>query len=396
MAVYFVTGKLGCGKTLCTVGKIRDYLEQGRRVATNLDIYLDAMTKPDSRLSITRVPDKPRVDDLQAIGLGCSESDESKYGLLVLDELGTWFNSRNWRDKDRGDVIDWFRHARKLHWDIFLIVQDLESLDGQLVNALCEHLVVCKRTDRLTLPFIGPIFKSLGLQAVFPKIHVAKVYYGQNESAMAVDRWWYRGKDLYPAYNTDQIFDEQSHAVHSVLPAYYINNIALIEHHQAQVKCLTPVDKRPASKSSGYKTVSVMLFSVVVLALSYRTYAKINDFNSKSIPTIIQPVSTSKPEAKVEVLPAVIVQPVPVIQPDDYIKSVTFNKTITASSYYSAEGRINAVLHSEKDQEGQTSTFTLDDARAAGYVVILHGNIVEVRRSGYYFTFRISTDLTHS
>ncbi|EBN6690252.1 zonular occludens toxin, partial [Salmonella enterica] len=34
MPVYFVTGKLGSGKTLVAVGKIRDYLVAGRRVAT--------------------------------------------------------------------------------------------------------------------------------------------------------------------------------------------------------------------------------------------------------------------------------------------------------------------------------------------------------------------------
>lgn len=119
MAVYFITGKLGCGKTLCAVGKIRDYMEQGRKIATNLDINLTALCKPDSRVSITRLPDKPMLRDMDAIGLGCEESDESKYGLLVLDELGTWFNSRNWRDKERLEVIDWFRHARKLHWDIY-------------------------------------------------------------------------------------------------------------------------------------------------------------------------------------------------------------------------------------------------------------------------------------
>ncbi len=43
MAVNFLTGKLGSGKTLCVVGKIRDYLKQGRRVATNLDLNLTAM-----------------------------------------------------------------------------------------------------------------------------------------------------------------------------------------------------------------------------------------------------------------------------------------------------------------------------------------------------------------
>ena len=150
MAVYFITGKLGCGKTLCTVGKIRDYLGQGRRVATNLDIYLDAISKTDSKTSLTRIPDKPSLADLNALGSGCVEGNEDQYGLLVLDELGTWFNSRNWRDKGRLEVINWFLHARKLHWDIFLIVQNINSLDDQLVSALCEHLVVCKRTDRLT------------------------------------------------------------------------------------------------------------------------------------------------------------------------------------------------------------------------------------------------------
>jgi len=43
MAVYFLTGKLGSGKTLCAVGKIRDYLEEGRAVATNLDLNLDEL-----------------------------------------------------------------------------------------------------------------------------------------------------------------------------------------------------------------------------------------------------------------------------------------------------------------------------------------------------------------
>ena len=43
MAVYVVTGKLGNGKTLITVGRIRDALAQGCRVATNLDLDLVAM-----------------------------------------------------------------------------------------------------------------------------------------------------------------------------------------------------------------------------------------------------------------------------------------------------------------------------------------------------------------
>ena len=43
MAVYVVTGKLGAGKTLVAVGKIKDKLNQGCKVATNLDLNLDKL-----------------------------------------------------------------------------------------------------------------------------------------------------------------------------------------------------------------------------------------------------------------------------------------------------------------------------------------------------------------
>lgn len=396
MAVYFITGTLGCGKTLCTVGKIRDYLGQGRRVATNLDINLNALCKTDSKISITRVPDKPKLSDLTALGTGCEEANESRYGLLVLDELGTWFNSRNWHDKGRLEVIDWFLHARKLHWDIYFIVQSMDSLDGQLVQALCEHLVICKRTDRLTLPFIGPLLKTLGCDKVLPKIHVASVYYGQTDTAMKVDRWWYRAHDLYPAYNTDQIFDDESHAIHSVLPAYYLNNVALIDHHQAQIKKLTKIDVRPKPLPASYKTMASVFVCLLIVLISWRTYAKYNDYHApklEAVTTLSQPLQTT-PQAPIMPVRLQETQAAPVPVADDYIKTATQNKTVTVSSYFMADGRINAFLHVEKDGDGLDTAFTLDDARALGYVVIIHGNIIEVRRNGYYFTFRTQTDLS--
>ena len=69
MAVYFVTGKLGQGKTLASVGRLREYLVAGRRVAGNLEIQperLSGLTK-GADVSYTRLPDKPRLDDLDAL-----------------------------------------------------------------------------------------------------------------------------------------------------------------------------------------------------------------------------------------------------------------------------------------------------------------------------------------
>ncbi len=209
MTVYIITGKLGSGKTLSAVGRIRDYLLQDRRVATNLDLRLDKLLPVTSTVVVDRVPDKPAKIHLDALGTGYDMSqgyDEQKSGLLVLDELGSWLNSRSWQDKERASVIDWFIHARKFGWDVLLIVQDVSIIDKQLRDTLCEHLVVCRRLDRLAVPLIGWLFKLFGFNPRLPRIHVASVFYGDNEQALRVDRWFYRGTDLYSAYDTAQVF----------------------------------------------------------------------------------------------------------------------------------------------------------------------------------------------
>lgn len=200
MAVYFVTGKLGSGKSLACVDKIREYLSVGRRVATNLDLHLDSMFQECDNSAI-RLPDKPRSQDMHALGNGYESEDprdydESKFGLIVLDECGTWLNTREWNDKDRRKLIDWFLHARKLRWDVMFLIQDIESCDAQIVRSLCEHLVVCRRMDR---------FKIWGIK--LPRMHIANVYYGRT-TEVRVERWTYRGSDLFDAYDTRQVFKE--------------------------------------------------------------------------------------------------------------------------------------------------------------------------------------------
>lgn len=222
MASFIVTGKLGAGKTLVTVGRIFEYLAQGRRVATNLDLSLEKYLRPSSKKSVVRVPDKPSLFDLESLGSGNDSYDEEKNGLLVLDELGTWFNSRAWQDKTRSGLIDWFLHARKHGWDTMLIVQDIAMIDAQLRGSMAEHLVVCRRLDRMKIPYVGGLIKSLGFKGTLPKIHRAKVHYGESEADLVADTWTYRGKHLYPAYNTKQVFSPlYAHGAFSYLSPWH-------------------------------------------------------------------------------------------------------------------------------------------------------------------------------
>lgn len=210
MAVHVVTGKLGSGKTLVTIGKIQDYLTRGRVVATNLDLRLHHMPKVGSFAKMTRVirvPDKPTLSDFESIGRGTTSYDEKDNGLLVLDECGTWFNSRNWSDKSRQPVIDWCLHARKLGWDIMFIIQDISLMDKQAREALAEHVVYCRRMDKLNIPVIGGLLSLIANSRMpLPKIHFGIVKYGDNPQSLTVDKWVYTGTDLYPAYDTKQIF----------------------------------------------------------------------------------------------------------------------------------------------------------------------------------------------
>jgi hypothetical protein len=194
-----ITGVLGGGKSLVAVSRIRQYLWEGRRVATNLDIFPEHLDLGDNNksASIVRLPDKPRACDLEAIGLGHDEEkpDEKRNGILVLDELATWLNSRSWRDKERQATIDWLMHARKKRWDVYLLVQDASVIDAQLRQSLCDHYVKCVRMDRI---------KVLGIKP--PRIHVAHIYYGHSASGLYVGKWVYRGTDLFEAYDTEQVF----------------------------------------------------------------------------------------------------------------------------------------------------------------------------------------------
>lgn len=213
MAIYLVSGKLGAGKTLSTVGRIRDKILAGCKVATNLNLYLENLLPPhlgrDRPCSVIRIPDKPMVSDLEAIGIGNESMDEDKNGLIVLDELAAWLNARQWADKNRQAVIDWLIHSRKKGWDVMFITQHIDQIDKQIRTALVEFLVVCRRLDRMRIPLIGSALKTLSggyLSGTMPKLHLATVRYGTDRDAIIADRWIYKGTDLYAGYHTRQVF----------------------------------------------------------------------------------------------------------------------------------------------------------------------------------------------
>lgn len=265
MAVYFVTGKLGSGKSLTSVGRIREAFFRGAPVATNLDINLRFMLGRNKKnTKLYRVPDKPNLADLEALGKGNHTYDESKNGLLVLDECGTWFNSRTWNDKSRQDVINWFLHARKLGWDIIFIVQDISIVDKQARLALAEHTVFCRRLDRMQIPIISTLVRilSLGqLKLPLPKLHIGIVKYGDNAQSLTVDKWHLFGTDLYATYDTKQAFsDHYEHATYSVLPPWYTHGRYTVPYTLRNIMRITKIYFRQYSRPAAFVFGAILSF----------------------------------------------------------------------------------------------------------------------------------------
>lgn len=222
MTVYAITGKLGSGKSLVSVGRALDYLRQGRPVATNLNLYLDNFFVPKSKITYTRLPDVPTFADFDALGKAHDSYDENKNGLIVLDECGVFFNSREWNDAGRQAIIKWLLHSRKLGWDVILIVQDISIIDKQIRAALLEHVGICKRTDRFSIPWIGGLLKFFGIPSRPPRVHICSVKYGTEQHSLVVDRWYYRGVVIQNAYDTKQVFSSlNSDSIHSVLSPWH-------------------------------------------------------------------------------------------------------------------------------------------------------------------------------
>jgi hypothetical protein len=219
MPVYSVEGKLGTGKTKFCMWRAQDAIREGRTVASNVDIA-PHLLNPRKPGRIIRIPDKPTAQDLEAMGHGNPDSyEEERNGVLILDELGTWLNSRSFQDKERAGLLDWLIHARKHGWDVYLIVQDAGMIDKQVREALIEYQIRCMRMDKVRIPFIGHITGLLcDRWAYLPKFHLATSRVGNGPNAVVAERWQFVGTSLHAAYDTRQIFrSDYPHGPYSVL-----------------------------------------------------------------------------------------------------------------------------------------------------------------------------------
>jgi hypothetical protein len=303
MPGWIIQGVRGEGKSLCAVGKAKEYLSRGCPVATNLDLFLDKLVAKDNQTVAYRLPDRPRAADFHSLppAFDPKYKGEDRNGLIILDELALWMNSRKWKDGGRLEIIEWLLVSRKYHWDLILLCQDHEIIDNQLKTTCCDYLVQASRTDRKKIPLIAPVLDFVGINSFRPKVHIYDVYYGLSGLDAPVDRWQFDGRDLYAGYDTNQLFTPgfevmgkssvDMRAIYTYLPASYLTKHVYINRLQEQIDSIQEAkllskfeDKSMAIRKTagdGNRLKIYFLVSVLVFTGAW-AYWKIDNHRNKT------------------------------------------------------------------------------------------------------------------
>lgn len=260
---FFIEGARGSGKTKLAVQEIQHYLKAGKRVATNLDLNLDILCKGTKSI-VTRIPDYPRSADLIGLGLAYPELDpdnpdtydENKFGLLCIDELLASFNSRDWNNSDRNEVVSWLVQSRKYGWRLWLLCQDVDGVDKQIRETLLTEIWHCRSATKFfTSPVMGKVFNFLLIKPILlltgttKGFHLCNVYHGKRKDKFHLaSTFFYKRYDLHSAYKTSQQFVKDvvlikdrivdMRASYSVLPQSYFdvktNSTAAVQPEKAK------------------------------------------------------------------------------------------------------------------------------------------------------------------
>lgn len=419
MPGWIIQGVRGEGKSLAAIGKIKEYMQRGCPVATNLDLYLENLLPDDNQTIAYRLPDHPRLEDFELLppAYDVSYKGEDKNGLLVLDELGTWMNSRSWNDKTRLKLLNWLFLSRKYHWDLVLLAQDFEMIDSQVRTTCCDYLVQSSRLDRQKIPYLGSLLEFLGFNAFMPKVHVYHVFYGMSTNQKAVTKWQFTGKDLYDAYDTNQRFRDghepilgtliDMRAVYSYIPANYLTKhvhvsrlLAKIEH----IKKLTlgqgldtVAIKRTTSDETKLKAIilSVLFIGFVAWRFLFSGF-DVKPKNSSASVTVPVPVNSPAPSNSSILTAAVAsvapVQAVAAPVPVDVVASVApVADSFMSTLFQKYRPRLSSFVYSE--EEGFFGFINFFD----GSTLVERFNIKELHSLGVSVVRRpYGVDLVHA
>jgi hypothetical protein len=172
--IKVITGKPGSGKSYWATRYAVGQMKKGRRVYSNIRINFNYKNKTFTNYKL----DKNMIKNLKF----------PKDSLLIVDEAGFWFNSREFKKFDIED-FQFFSQHRHLNIDIILIVQNMHRIDKSL-RELSDEILVCSS-------LFGIIFRQM-------LAHGMEDYEKDN---FVFKRLYLLRKKYVQAYNTNQCLE---------------------------------------------------------------------------------------------------------------------------------------------------------------------------------------------
>lgn len=148
--IYLYSGVPGSGKSYHSVTDIMEFLVHKKLyVITNIPLDRKLITKKfkitlselDKRLFIMENEDIT-VDFLKRFSVDNLERGKENQCLLVFDEAGDKFNTRNWEADDRMEWLKFYRVHRHFGYKVILVAQHDRYLDRQIrgcIQTEIEH-----------------------------------------------------------------------------------------------------------------------------------------------------------------------------------------------------------------------------------------------------------------
>ncbi|EBY9281618.1 TPA: hypothetical protein N3G98_003393 [Salmonella enterica subsp. enterica serovar Denver] len=290
MAIYVTQGELGAGKGIFGAYIMSLYYNDGDlsvRCAANYPFYTEHLGACSSK-TITVLPCNVRSDDLYSLGMGSPDSYKDKFGVLILDECASFLNSRDFRNPERKRILEWLIHARKYHWDVYLLVQHPDMLDSQVREALIENLVILNRLDHIRIPFISSLMEIIrpgdfginkSKKSILPHLVRAHFYYKKKGPYdKPFNSLTFQARQYYHCYDTDYKFTDgfefigddfvDMRSCYSLIPGGIMSgNITPV--NQVQTVSDTKSPEKPVKKKGCFSLVIKFFVLLILGCLSY-------------------------------------------------------------------------------------------------------------------------------
>jgi hypothetical protein len=244
--IQLYTGTPGSGKSLHVARKMMQMMRMHKmNVITNRPINMDVVTK-NGKLKVGRYDylknTELTVDYL--VNYAMEHHAEGKEGqtLIVIDEAGITFNSRDFGKSDRPAWLDFFRTHRHYGFNVIMITQVDRMIDRQ-IRALVEYETRHRKANNFK--FIGFLFTLFRI-GIF--VGVEK-WYGINEKLGA--EWFFFRKRDAQLYDTFMLFSKEHYGkrIGDVMKQRKVQNNAPVSSRSTEPPART--GKAPAIAGRG-------------------------------------------------------------------------------------------------------------------------------------------------